>query len=273
MTSLSDPNYVKPAFYNKAEAERVAAQPANVRHVAEAGKVEHTLGEVAQKRCTKCGEKKTLDAFALARNGLLGRQSWCKDCTNTHQRALYAAGRRGTRQRPFKSRIPAKAKEQTIIMSTKHEKVSPTTRGTAAWISKGARVKLAALRDRIGVTTLSAAMEFAIDVAGSNAAAIQIEKARAEVATAQEKLKALVETAASTATQSVAGKKSKTNGHSPPCTVRSCERPARGGYKLCYYHRLKAREQNHRRMAKLKRAAAKAEARQVVVDHTVAGVG
>jgi hypothetical protein len=42
---------------------------------------------VHEKRCTKCGETKTLDAFWKHRKGLHGRRSVCKDCCGDVNRA------------------------------------------------------------------------------------------------------------------------------------------------------------------------------------------
>lgn len=36
------------------------------------------------KICTKCGSEKTLDEFAIKKNGKYGRQSICKSCLNAH---------------------------------------------------------------------------------------------------------------------------------------------------------------------------------------------
>jgi hypothetical protein len=45
------------------------------------------------KRCTHCGEEKSLDAFPRNRTSPDGRFRWCKTCRNAAYREYYARGK------------------------------------------------------------------------------------------------------------------------------------------------------------------------------------
>lgn len=46
-------------------------------------------------RCTKCGDPKASDQFALDRRGSTGHQNWCKACSNARRRERYRQNRGG----------------------------------------------------------------------------------------------------------------------------------------------------------------------------------
>jgi hypothetical protein len=46
-----------------------------------------------EKRCTKCGINKDINAFAFRYRAKNRRNSWCRDCMSPHQKAHYSANR------------------------------------------------------------------------------------------------------------------------------------------------------------------------------------
>ncbi len=59
---------------------------------------EQARQEVTEKECARCHETKPLDDFGIKSAGVLGRQSWCKECTSEYKKAYTAKKRLETKQ-------------------------------------------------------------------------------------------------------------------------------------------------------------------------------
>lgn len=47
------------------------------------------------KMCSRCGETKPIEEFAISRSGVLGRQAWCRECFGKYHSIRREAPRQG----------------------------------------------------------------------------------------------------------------------------------------------------------------------------------
>lgn len=256
--------------------------PSNHQLVATAGDTSMTLGQVATKRCSKCGQRKTLDKFSLASRNADGRQSWCRECTNTHQRAKYNTDKAYAQSRRDAYKAYAKRKKGTAQGGAKSMENGETKSGrpsqaglrTSVAVSVTTYDRLTALRKLLDVGSNEQALVFAIDTAMANSKAIEIEKVKVEIEAAEQRLRILQQDAAPIAA-ALATPTSTTNGASHTCSRYGCETAVRGKYKMCLKHRRQSRDAQRARAKKLKRQAERhglTETQKVVLDQRYAEV-
>jgi hypothetical protein len=199
-----------------------------------------------QKRCNKCHELKSLDEYHINRGNSDGRATDCKACRKEYMKVYNAK----TKTLRNAKRRKTKAASAASPSTTTRMPAKDLAKWTAVSIRRGVKDRVLKLANSMGVPC-SDVIGVALDVLEQNPATTEKLKVRARIAELQAELASLTSEAEPVTAATVMVKVTKPLAKARQeravkerhkiCTVYNCDRPARGGFKMCLHHRRKAR--------------------------------